>query len=361
MFRRLFTVAALFCVIGASAEIRWLSTEYDFGSFKEAEGKRTGMVQFVNEGTEPTIIQRVKPTCGCTVARYTEDVIAPGDTATVWMEYNPAGRPGRFEKHVKVYTGEQGEMTSITIRGTVIGAPSTLASSYPLEFGPLRLSSSHIKLGDVTYGLSRHEYIHGYNQGSDTIALSWDRLSPALSIGVSSKKIAPGDLFTLSVYFNTRDQGEIGSVEMPVNMNVADTSGTQEVPLMVTANIKPDTSKFTEQELRDAPSIMAWPTVVDLGQTEAAKKPLPFVFSIKNEGKNTLAISRIHAPGTQEILKIKSFSSKLKPGKVSEVKGELDLSEISSGPYSVDVEIVSNDPLHPAKRIRIVGTKLQAP
>lgn len=357
MFRRLLTAAALVSVLAASAEIRWLSTEYDFGSFKEVEGRRTGSVQFVNEGPEPTIIQRVKSTCGCTVARYTEDIIAPGDTATVWMEYNPTGRPGRFEKHVKVYTGEQGEMTSITIKGTVIGAPSTLASSYPLEFGSLRLSSSHIKLGDVTYGLSRHEYIHGYNQGSDTITLSWDKLSPALSLGVSSKKIAPGDLFTLSAYFNTRDQGEIGSVEMLVNLKVTDNTGTQEVPLMVTANIKPDTSKFTEQELRDAPSIMVWPTVVDLGQTEGAKKSLPFVFSIKNEGKNPLTVSRIHSPGAQKILKIKSFPSKLKPGKVSEVKGELDLSEISAGPYSVDVEIVSDDPLHPATRIRIVGTK----
>ena len=107
MGRYSFVALLLFCVAfsGYSREgIEWLSTSYDFGTFKEAEGPQTGCVRMVNHGPDETVINRVKSTCGCTVAEYTDGIIAVGDTAEVRFTYDPAGRPGRFSKSIKVYT-----------------------------------------------------------------------------------------------------------------------------------------------------------------------------------------------------------------------------------------------------------------
>ena len=42
---------ACFAVVAfpAMAEIEWLSTRYEYGAFKEAEGQRKGSLQFVNK------------------------------------------------------------------------------------------------------------------------------------------------------------------------------------------------------------------------------------------------------------------------------------------------------------------------
>ena len=156
MMPKAFSLAiAALLPLAASAQLEWLATDYDFGTMKEIAGPKTGSVRFVNRGDKPVVINQVRPSCGCTGADYTEGQIAPGDTATVSFTYNPKGRPGRFEKTVKVYVGEDNERTAIKIRGTVIGAPETLQTSYPVEVGPLRLSQRILTAGDVRYGTAR--------------------------------------------------------------------------------------------------------------------------------------------------------------------------------------------------------------
>lgn len=333
--------------------LRWLSREYDFGSFQEMLGPKSGQVQFINDGDEPTIINNVRPTCGCTVARFTEGEIMPGDTATIWFEYNPVGRPGRFEKHIKVYTGLANDLTSVVIRGTVIGSPETLRDKYPVEAGPVRLTDSRIALGNVTYPQARNEFINGYNQTTDTIRLSWEPTDRAISMGASSRKVAPGDLFTLSFYFNSRDLPGLGTVSLPVELH----AGDADITLHITANVQPDTSKMSEQELRDAPAVMLYPTILDLGNVATGDKR-KVEFGIKNDGKTPLHIKRIHAPQTEKAFRAKSQPRELKAGAAAPVKGEFTLPEdIPSGPFKLPIEVVTDDPLHPSALIYLIGTK----
>lgn len=337
--------------------LKWLSTEYDFGTLREEEGKAHGEVRFVNLGPEATMIQQVKSTCGCTGVGYTEGIIAPGDTATVWFEYNPAGRPGRFLKHVKAYTGVNNDLTSIAIKGTVIGAPRSLDTKYPVVSGELRLSSDIIPLGSVTYGTARHEYIHGYNQAADTMQLSWKEVPPYISLGVSNRDIAPGDLFTLSAYLNTRDGVEIGSLDTPITI-CADYGGKHsEATIHVTGTIEPDTSSLTVQDIGDAPSANLFPTILDLGiiNSPGAKKQMEF--TIRNEGKSTLEIKRVHCPSNPSLLAIKSMPKKIKSGDWKKVKIVVDTGRLPAGDFKIPVEVVTNDPFHPIRKTNLIGTR----
>ena len=210
MTRIFVTAAAAVWAVAASAEIEWLSKSYDYGTFRESEGLREGSVRFVNKGPEATFIGSVRPSCGCTGATYTEDVIEPGDTATVSFVYNPAGRPGPFDKTVKVYVGEDNEMHVVRIKGTVIGSPATLESSYPLESGPLRFQSLERLLGEIRKGQNRHLFVNVYNQGTDTIRPQWRSNSDAMEADLTPKALAPGEIGTFGLYLNTSRERQMG-------------------------------------------------------------------------------------------------------------------------------------------------------
>lgn len=334
-----------------AAQIDWLATDYDFGAIKEIAGPRQGSVRFVNRGKTPTIINQVRPSCGCTGVDFTQGEILPGDTATVSFTYDPKGRPGRFEKSIKVYTGEENIRTVITIRGTVIGAPQTLSSSYPVEVGPLRLSNRIIPAGDVRYGSSRHIFIQGYNQSPDTIWPEWTHPAPSLSIGISNKAVPPGDLVTFSIYFNSREEDAPGTVVYPIEIT-ADTHSSEKQSQTVEfrANVTPALSGAGAAELAKAPVIAISPLNIDLG---TVADTAPFSIIASNIGKSELHIKRIQGEGVT----MKRFPIKLKPGKKGECNGSLRLTGRAPGPFSIKLEIVTDDPVSPVSTVRLTGIK----
>lgn len=358
MSRYSFVALLLFCVAfsGYSREgIEWLSTSYDFGTFKEAEGPQTGCVRMVNHGPEETIINRVKSTCGCTVAEYTDGVIAPGDTAEVRFTYDPTGRPGRFSKSIKVYTGIENTVTTIGLKGMVIGKPESLNSQYPIVSGDLRLSVASLILGDVIKGISRHEFIHAYNQGDKPIILSWEGAPRCLSIGVSSTTIEPGDLATISIYYNSRDDDNYGLNIHSFDLVSDDGESVSRQKVDVSVNVKADTSKLTAEQLKSAPRISIDEKVIELGKISSDKK-VKGKFYISNEGVNALNLNRIYS--FNKAFDVKRMPKKLKAGKSEAVEFELDVAKLSDGAFNVKVEVVSDDPLRPTETVRIVGEKI---
>ncbi|MDE6294622.1 MAG: DUF1573 domain-containing protein [Muribaculaceae bacterium] len=189
-------------VLMARGEIRWLNTSYDYGVMQEIAGKKTGEARFVNEGPDTTYISYVRPSCGCTDADYTKGELLPGDTATVCFTYNPAGRPGAFEKSVKVYVGPEKTRHVVKISGTVVGSPATLALHYPIDAGAVRLSTRLIDLGDVAVGTGRHAFVTMVNQTLDSITPTLV-VPQGLSAEITPERLGPGDLGTLGIYINS--------------------------------------------------------------------------------------------------------------------------------------------------------------
>ena len=349
----------LFCVVFAcySREgIEWLSTSYDFGTFKEAEGPQTGCVRMVNHGPDETIINRVKSTCGCTVAEYTDGIIAVGDTAEVRFTYDPAGRPGRFSKGIKVYTGVENTVTTIGLRGMVIGKPESLNSQYPIVSGDLRLSVASLILGDVIKGISRHEFIHAYNQGDKPIILSWENVPRCLSIGVSSTTIEPGDLATISIYYNSRDDDNYGLNIHSFELLSDDAESVSRQTVEVSVNVKADTSKLSAEQLKSAPRITIDEKVIELGKVSSDSK-IKGKFNIINDGVSVMNVSRIYS--FNKAFSVKRMPKKLKAGKSGVVEFELDVTKLPVGAFNVKVEIVSDDPLRPSETVRVVGEKIK--
>ena len=67
------------------------------------------MFEFSNTRTAPLLISNVQNSCGCTVADYTKEAIAPRKKGYVKLTFNAANK-GQFSKNVT--------LTANTIEGT---------------------------------------------------------------------------------------------------------------------------------------------------------------------------------------------------------------------------------------------------
>jgi len=352
--RRAAFVAAVFIAAMAScasAGIKWIERDYDFGLMKEIAGPKTGTSRFVNTGSDTISIFSVRPSCGCTTADYSDTPLAPGDTAVVSYTYNPKMRPGKFDKSVKVRLSN-GERHSIRITGNVIGTPESLASIYPIDAGDIRLSDASIHAGDVTYGRTRAFFVNAYSLPLDTIFPTAVSGSEGLVVTPSRKKAGPGDIITFSLNFDSRRHGMYGPVDIPVTFR-AD-HGSEPVTLHFHAFVLPDTEVLRLQQKDKNPSCDLSPDPIDLGMNVGTDKIMT-EFRITNGGSGPLHILRLHTPS--EAVRFGTTPKEIKTGKTAVIKLEIDPGALPNGPFRIPIDIISDDPAHPHLRLPISGNK----
>lgn len=87
--------------------IQWIDSAKDFGQITEGQ-KLEVAFRFKNSGDKPLIIQGVQPSCGCTVADYPKEPIAPGKEGVIKGIFDSAGKPGVNTKTMTVLANTQG-------------------------------------------------------------------------------------------------------------------------------------------------------------------------------------------------------------------------------------------------------------
>ena len=129
MRTKLFMLLAIFTVaLGIQAkkfpEIKFEKTLVDFGTFSMDDPVQKCTFKFKNVGDAKLVITSVHASCGCTVADYPKDFIAPGATGEITVTYDGSNKmPGRFKKNIQVFTNCQEEMARIFIQGDMTDVP----------------------------------------------------------------------------------------------------------------------------------------------------------------------------------------------------------------------------------------------
>lgn len=95
--------------------------KHDFGTVKEEGGPVTTEFVFTNTGDTPLVIISANASCGCTHPKYPTDPIKPGGKGVIKVTYLPKGRPGEFNKSIKVRTNaKNAKKVTLRISGVVI-------------------------------------------------------------------------------------------------------------------------------------------------------------------------------------------------------------------------------------------------
>lgn len=95
------------------AKIKFESEVIEYGIIQQ-DGNGNREVKFTNVGKEPLILQNVNSSCGCLVATWPKEPIAPGKSGVIKVHYDTK-RVGKFEKTITVQSNDV-ERASIIIK-----------------------------------------------------------------------------------------------------------------------------------------------------------------------------------------------------------------------------------------------------
>ena len=101
------------------AIISFSSYEHDFGTITEGD-VLSYFFQFTNTGTGPLVINSANASCGCTVPKYDNKPIKPGESGLVEVRFNSSGTEGHQTKTITVMSNAEPEVVILKISADVI-------------------------------------------------------------------------------------------------------------------------------------------------------------------------------------------------------------------------------------------------
>lgn len=343
-------LAASLAAVAATAQIKWLETEHDFGAFREADGKVSTVFRFVNTGSEDVSVRAVQASCGCTSSSYTKQAVAPGDTARVVATFNPAGRPGRFTKTLKVDVTGMAQRQTLTLNGVVIGSDATLQSRYPVERGPLRLRSRQVPFGSVQKGRAKSAFVEVYNADTQPITPRWEGLPKYMRVASSEASIAPGEQVVYSLVLTPDASAPYGILADSAYIATGD---VEPLAIEFSAIVEEDFSRLTPGQRRDAPVVALESDRLTFDTMTRDGGKVSRTFSIENRGKSDLMLRRIYT--TDAGVEIERYPDKVKKGKKAEITVTVDPSQLPSDLLSARIQVITNDPEQSLLIIRAIG------
>lgn len=85
----------------ALTTIEWIDPAKELGTINEGQKLQISF-RLKNTGTSPLVLQSVVPGCGCTLADYPKEPIAPGKEADITASFDSKGREGQQHKEITV-------------------------------------------------------------------------------------------------------------------------------------------------------------------------------------------------------------------------------------------------------------------
>jgi len=109
------------------------NTKHDFKvMMQNADGNWD--FKFTNTGKEPLIIQGVRSSCGCTIAKRPSKPIMPGESASIKVRYDTR-RLGVFHKTITVTSNADNASVVLEIRGEIKAKPKEEVPVRPIKKG----------------------------------------------------------------------------------------------------------------------------------------------------------------------------------------------------------------------------------
>lgn len=337
-------------VLPASSQVpalRFEELSRDFGAIAEEDGKVTHRFAFTNPNDRPVVVTDAVATCGCTVAAYSKRPVLPGERSEIAVTFDPANRPGVFDKRVSVFTSEGGEPIGLRITGRVVPRERSVGELYPCELGGgLWAAATSHDFGAVPHGPMRRSAVGVVNRSSEPIevTLRYGRRSGRLDATVP-KRLAPDERASLDfgyelpvgcgVYGTLRDQIGFTVDGKPVAGRIAVSGIAVDSPLAYSDNSAP------EAEISE--------NIVKFGPIKRSSGSVTKRIVLRNRGERTLTVRAVESG---------AYGCALRPGARIAAGGQTSF-EIRLTPAECDygavverIRIVTDDPERPVLTVR---------
>ncbi len=353
----LFIIAGLIRVQAQSSgpSIKFEKTTHDFGKIKEDGGNATYEFKFINDGTQPLVIQNVRPSCGCTTPDWTKEPVMPGKTGFVKAVFNPLRRPGAFNKSMTITTNANPPVERIYIKGIVEPKPRTIADDYPTVMGGIRVKYRSFNFGRITTEKPVAKSWDVYNDSDSPITFLEEVRAPGhIRVEVEPRTIQPKTLGKINVVYDPTNNKRLGFVSDLVVLKTDEAENSMK-DFRAVASIEEYFPPMTAEQLEQAPKLEFENTEHDFGTIQQGDKvTTEFVFT--NTGKSDLNIRDTRAScGCTATAPEKTT---LKPGESSKIKVTFN-SRGRRGLQHKSISVFSNDPQNPTQRL-VIKARVEA-
>ena len=344
-----------FCIAMAQPKIEFDKKTHEFGDVHEEGGKITARFTFKNVGTEPLELKNVKPGCGCTAANYTKTAVAPGETGFIDATYDPWGRPGQFNKNIKVTTNEENSTPYlIFIKGNVIKRPPTKyeLAGYKQGRGEVRVKENSVRF-DVKNTQTHLDtfYLRNFYEDGTPIAVKLEQsqyiteqsrsFGDQINAGTEGYIVLKYDATKRNGWGNLKDRAVF----------ITNDSVEPRKYLYYNVTIKEDFSNLTAKDLARAP-IASYDKVNFNFDTIAQNTSASDVVKITNTGKSTLTIRKIESSMPSLTYKISAMT--IEPGQTVNLTWTFKAQSRRNG-QDATLDIITNSPNNPEQTIRVKG------
>ncbi len=310
----------------------------------------TATFQIKNDGDKPLVISNVTTSCGCTVADWTKEPIAPGATGVVTSTFD-AKALGHFYKDIGVYCNASARPIYLMLRGEVSADPKNYTLTHPYEIGAIRLNKAAIEFDDTNKGDKPTMEILVANTTSDVYTPVLMHLPPYLEAVAVPERIGKKATGKIKVTLDTDKLPKFGLTTATVYLSrFPGDKVSEENAIPVSAVLLPDFSNMSQQQRLNPPAVQLSATEFTVPPlAENAKKKLTVV--VKNVGKSDLDITDLQV--FNPALGVQLKKRVLKPGAQTKMKitvyGKY-LKKVKSAPR---VLMITNDPNCPKIVIRV--------
>ena len=306
-----------FCLAGhAQAKATFDKKTHEFGVVLWKH-PATAVFTVKNDGDKPLVISNVTTSCGCTVADWTKEPIAPGATGKVLAVFD-AKALGHFYKDISVYCNASDLPIYLMINGEVSADPKNYTMTHPYEIGAIRLDKESIEFDDVNKGDNPTMDILVANTSSDVYTPVLMHLPPYLEAVGMPEKIGRKGTGKIRITLNTEKLPKFGLTTSTVYLSrfPGDKVG-EENAIPVSVVLLPDFSQISQQQRLNPPAVELSAkefTLPSLAENE--KKSVKVV--VKNVGKSDLEITDLQV--FNSALGVQLKKRVLKPGASTKMK-----------------------------------------
>ena len=343
--------ALLFAASAARAQLVFEPASHDFGTVREEGGRVSCTVTGVNRGDRPVVLLDVVASCGCTVPEYSRKPVLAGDSTRIVVTFDPENRPGAFVKELGVYSSERRKIATLTISGSVTPRQRSVEELYPVDAGGgVRLSTSLCSFAYLYAGREVHAAVEYINTARRPVEL---RLRPAETSGylriAAPERIAAGERGTIDVaYAVPKADVRYGTVKDTFEVEVG---GRSNGTVLMAHGIAVDNPALLRGH--PAPAMRLSENTLRFGEVAHGTATATQTVELRNEGDGELIVRAVEHRG--------HLATSLRAGMRVAPHGSLPV-EVTIrpaaeeyGPLLDRLTIVTNDPVHPMRQLRVTA------
>jgi hypothetical protein len=348
-------VVSVFTFAQQVKSIAFKEEVFDFGTITQQGGPVSHEFAFTNNAGRPVKILTVQASCGCTTPGWTKEAVAPAKSGFITASFNPAGRPGHFDKTLTVTTDLEASPVILRIKGEVeaggkeVNGKPAIGPEYQVSNGSWKLRTGILNMDKVfirdEFTLRDFPFV---NSGSKPVTITGKPVGPAyIKAEVIPASVAPGEKGVIRLGYNGKILNQYGFHSDKVEFTTDD----EESPVKsfdVWATLEDYFPQQSAEELARAPRMAINPTL-DFGRIKPNAESVREI-QFSNTGKKELTIKAVQ--GNCNCLSAGATKSTLKPGESGSIRIKFN-PEDRSGSHTKMVTIYSNDPQGPVQRVTL--------